>query len=259
MNRRKISGRYHGAVFTPEQRERLRDKLVAAAQDDARITGAALTGSAAVGREDRWSDIDLALCLAAGTDREPVLTDWTDMMYAEHGAVHHLDVTAGPALYRVFLLASTLQVDLSYWPADEFGATGPAFRPLFGTANDRPASPPPDAAAMIGMAWLYALHARSSIARGRVWQAEYMVSGMRDEVLALACLRHGVPTAHGRGMDDLPAGVTAGLTGTLVRSLDTAELTRAFRSATGALLAEAEHVDAGLAGRLAGPLTELAS
>jgi hypothetical protein len=26
------------------------------------------------------------------------------------------------------------------------------------------------------MGWLYALHARSSIARGRVWQAEYMIS-----------------------------------------------------------------------------------
>jgi predicted nucleotidyltransferase len=246
-------------VFTRQERERLRDKLVTAAQDDTRITGAALTGSAAVGREDRWSDIDLALRLAAGTDREPVLTDWTDLMYSEHRAVHHLDVTSGPALYRVFLLASTLQVDLSFWPADEFGATGPTFRLLFGTANDRPVSPPPDAVAMIGMAWLYALHARSGIARGRVWQAEYMISGMRDEVLALACLRHGVPTAQGRGLDDLPPEATAGLTGALVRSLDPAELARAFTAATGALLAEAEHVDAELAGRLAGPLNELAS
>jgi hypothetical protein len=31
-------------------------------------------------------------------------------MYAEHAAVHHLDVPAGQALYRVFLLGNTLQV-----------------------------------------------------------------------------------------------------------------------------------------------------
>lgn len=245
-------------MFTPQQRERLRDKLIAAARADGRITGAALTGSAAVGREDRWSDIDLALCLAAGTDRAPVLADWTGLMYAEYGAVDHLDVPTPAALYRVFLLANTLQVDLSYWPADEFGATGPTFRLLFGTANERPASPPPTAAALIGMAWLYALHARSSIARGRAWQAEYMISGMRDQVLELACLRHGVPTAQGRGMDSLPPEATASLTGALVRSLDGAELRRAFGVVTGALLAEAERYDADLAGRLAGPLTELA-
>ncbi|HEY3186845.1 MAG TPA: hypothetical protein VGJ70_05195 [Solirubrobacteraceae bacterium] len=49
------------------------------------------------------------------------------------------------------------------------------------------------------MAWLYGLHARTSIVRGTLWQAEYMVSAARDHVLALAALRHGLPTAYGRG------------------------------------------------------------
>ena len=57
-------------------------------------------------------------------------------------------------------------------------------------------------------------------------QAEYMISGMRDHVLALACLRHGVPAVQGRGE---------------------------------ALLVEIERVDAGRANRLTGPLRELAS
>ena len=52
---------YGGVVFTPEERTRLRDALVARARADERITGAALTGSASRGAEDRWSDIDLAL------------------------------------------------------------------------------------------------------------------------------------------------------------------------------------------------------
>lgn len=50
-------------IFTAQERETLRAELVEAARKDGRIVGAAHTGSAAVGLEDRWSDIDLALCL----------------------------------------------------------------------------------------------------------------------------------------------------------------------------------------------------
>jgi hypothetical protein len=246
-----------GVVFTPAERDRLREELISAAHEDSRITGAAVTGSAAVGREDRWSDIDLALCVATDADLGPVVADWTDRMYRQHAAIHHLDVTRSGTLFRVFLLASTLQVDLAFWPAAEFGAIAPTFRLLFGTANERPTAPPPSAAELIGMGWLYALHARSSIARGRVWQAEYMISNMRDNVLALACLRHGVPAVQGRGLDDLPQQVTAALTAALVRSLDIAELRRAFVVITRALLDEIQRVDAALADRLAGPLAEL--
>lgn len=245
-------------MFTPEERERLRADLVAAARADPAVTGAAVTGSAAVGREDRWSDVDLALCLAPGADRDPVVAGWTARMYREHGAVEHLDVMSGSTLFRVFLLASTLQVDLVFWSAEEFGATAPTFRLLFGTANDRPPSQPPRVATLVGTAWLYALHARSSIERGRGWQAEYMISGMRDQVIALACLRNALPAVQGRGVDDLPAGDVAALGGTLVRSLDGAELRRAFGATSAALLAEVGRVDADLARRLTAPLTELA-
>ncbi len=253
-----VKARHDVSVFGPEERERLRDALVSLAEADERITGAALTGSAALDREDRWSDIDLALCLASTADPSQVLLDWTDRMYQAHGAVHHVDVTWRAVVFRVFLLANTLQVDLAFWPAAEFGATAPTFRLLFGTANPALPSPAPDAAELIGMAWLYALHARSSIERGRVWQAEYMVSGVRDRVLALACMRHGVPASEGRGMDNLPPDSTAGVTAALVGSLDPAELRRAFRVAGEALLTEINHVDPELAGRLAGPLAELA-
>ncbi len=85
-----------------------------------------------------------------------------------------------------------------------------------------------------------------------------MISGGRDHVLALACLRHGVPAVQGRGMDNLPPEITAALTGALVCSLDISELRRALGVISEALLVEIERVDAGLANRLAGPLRELA-
>jgi predicted nucleotidyltransferase len=246
-------------VFTPGERDRLRDTLILAARADERITGAALTGSAALGAEDRWSDIDLALGVATGADLGEVITDWTGLMYADHRALHHLDVISGATVYRVFLLASTLQVDVAFAPAAEFGPTAPTFRLLFGAAAQRPLPSPSDPAELIGLGWLYALHARSSMARGRVWQAEYMISGVRDHVLALACLRHGVSPDQGRGMDQLPPDATVAVSGALVRSLDAAELGRAFRAATQALLAEIAQADGGLAIRLAGTLAELAA
>src|SRR5258708_8420814 len=158
-------------------------------------------------------------------------------MYGQHGAVHHVDVPFGAAVYRVFLLQSSLQVDLAFAPAAEFGARGPSFRLLFGVASELPHISPPVADSLIGLAWLYAIHARSCIARGKLWQGEYMVSGVRDDVLSLACLRHGLPAAQGRGTDRLPAEVTAPRFAGPAKRLHARELRRALRADCEALLA----------------------
>ncbi len=245
-------------MFTTAEREALRAALISRAEADERIVAGALTGSGALDGLDQWSDIDLTFGIGPADGLAGVLADWTALMYAEHGAVHHMDVRAGATIYRVFLLDSTLQVDLSFGPHAEWGAAGPKFRLLFGTTGRREWMTPPGQEEVAGLGWLYALHARSSLARGRLWQAEYMISGVRDYVLSLACLRHDLPALQGRGMDDLPAEVTGPLAGALVRSLDPAELARAFGVVTQALLAEIRHADATLADRLAAPLRELA-
>ncbi|GAA3432831.1 hypothetical protein ACFFS4_01310 [Kutzneria kofuensis] len=102
--------------------------------------------------------------------------------------------------------------------------------------------------------WLYALHVRSSIERGRVWQAEHMLGGLRNVVLTLMCLRHGVPAVQGRGLHLLPSTETKAALATLVGGLAEAELRRAFRAGVALLLAEAAHVDAELAKALTAPL-----
>jgi len=244
-------------MFTERERDSLRDVLVAAARDDGRIDGVALTGSGAVGAEDEWSDIDLAFGLKDGVDQAEVIEDWTAVMYGEHECVHHTDVRSRGTVYRVFLLATTLQVDIAFAPAAEFGAKAPTFRLLFGEAVEQVPFGEPAAVELIGMGWLYALHARSSIARGKVWQAEYMISGLRDQVLTLVCLRLGFPCSQGRGLHLLPQATTAALEPALVRSLDPTELTRAFRAAVVVLLTEIELVEPALAARLEGPLREL--
>jgi hypothetical protein len=246
-------------MFSQADRTLLRSSLLARAQNDSRISGAALTGSAATSSEDEWSDVDLAFGVGDVRDVPDVLADWTRNMYDRHSALHHLDVIAGAWTYRVFLLASTLQVDLAFVPESDFRALGPAFRLMFGKANEPRHSSPPDAEAIIGMAWLYALHARSCIARRKLWQAEYMISGIRDNALALACLHRGLPAVHGRGLDLLPNEVAAQFEPSLVRNLSTVELCRAFKVAIEGLNRELPMIDAKLANRLEPALTHLAA
>src|SRR5580704_14004482 len=162
-------------MFTAQERDRLRSGLLEYAAGDRRISGAAITGSAAGGREDEWSDIDLAFGVGDAGELPDVLSDWTAHMYRQHLALDHLDVVFGAWVYRVFFLASTLQVDLAFVAATEFRALAPTFRLMFGKANEPRPVPQPLPANIAGLGWLYALHARSCIARGKWWQAEYMI------------------------------------------------------------------------------------
>ncbi|MGI8945645.1 MAG: nucleotidyltransferase domain-containing protein [Thermoleophilaceae bacterium] len=244
-------------MFTPAQRRDLRELLVAVARADERISAAAIVGSAAAGREDEWSDIDLAFRVGAGLDPVVVADAWTNSMYRDHGAVDHLDVWSASTLFRVFLLPSSLQVDLSFWPWETFAPSGGAFRLLFGEANEPRALPPPTPGKHVGMSWLYALHARSSIARGRSLQALHMLDRVRDHVVSLACVRHGLPAGEGRGVDDLPSDVAEAIAGTLVVGLGRRELSAGLARAIAALLDETERIDPDRAARLRLPTEEL--
>lgn len=250
------------AIFTPEERERLRAELVSTAQQDSSLCGAGHTGSAATSQLDRWSDIDLALCLKATASFEQVVAEWTERLYQRNGAVAHVDVMRGATLFRVFLLKNTLQVDIAFWSEQEFGAIGPNFRLIFMREGKEANPPRPEAQsnpqALIGMAWLYALHVRSSLARGRVLQTDYMLSGMRNHVFELACLRCGVIAKQGRGLDDLPASEKDAAAKCIPASLQPSEMKRAFQNTTDALLREIRHVDGELENKLAGVLKEIA-
>jgi len=217
-----------------------------------------MTGSATGGVQDAWSDVDLAFGVR---DREAipgVLADWTAMMYRDHGALHHVDVVVGAWTYRVFMLANQLQVDLAFAPAEEFGARAPTFRLMFGSSVELPRPRRPSPEEIFGMGWLYALHVRSSIERGRLWQAEYFLACLRGEVLKLACVRYGLPTSEARGVDRLPPEVTQPLEKALVGLLEPSQLRRAFAAATEALVAEARLLDRALSDRLEPLLRQLA-
>ena len=137
-------------MYTAGERADLRNALLDLARADPRITGAAITGSASVDREDAWSDIDLAFGVRSADEIPAALADLTAHMYARYGALHQVDVLREPWIYRVFILPSTLQVDLAFAPADAFRARARSFRLVFGAAQE-PAHVPPPAAEGRGM------------------------------------------------------------------------------------------------------------
>jgi hypothetical protein len=231
-----------GSVFSVGERERVRARVLQLAADDARVVAGAVVGSLALGEGDRWSDLDLTFAVADGVPVSEVLEDWTRTLIAEFDAAHLFDLPSGASIYRVFLLRGCLQCDLSFTPAARFGASGPQFRLLFGSAVPKPYSQPPSAHELFGYAVHHALRARFCIERGRCWQAEYWISSLRGYALSLACRRRGLAAVHGRGFDELPQSVRDTFSGALVTSLARDELLRALGCAIMGLLSEADEV-----------------
>jgi hypothetical protein len=234
-------------VFTVEQRDALRDRLLRLAEEDERVVAGAAVGSLALGGGDRFSDLDLTFAIEDDVPVADALQDWTRTLVDELDAVHLTDLERAPTIYRVFLLPDALQFDLSMTPAARFRPAGPRFRLLFGeTAPGDAAFPtPPTASDVFGWGVIYALHSRSCIERGRVWQAEHYVGAVRDHALSLACLREGLPAVQARGHDDLSAETLARFEDAHVGAVEPGALRAALAAAVLALLHEG--AEAGLA------------
>lgn len=243
-------------MFSVEYRDRIRDRVLEHAASDSRVVAGAIVGSLALDQGDRWSDLDLTFAVIDGVPILRVLDDWTRSLVAEFDAIHLFDQPSGASLYRVFLFPGCLQVDISFTPATAFGATSPRFKLLFGQAVDKPHLQPPLAEDLFGDAVHLALRARFCLERGRPWQAEYLISWLRDNALSLACRRRGLPARYGRGVDDLPTDVRAAFEDTLVRALEPDELRRALDRSIAGLLREAGEVPA-LAAKVEPHLREL--
>ncbi|HET7419612.1 MAG TPA: nucleotidyltransferase domain-containing protein, partial [Candidatus Dormibacteraeota bacterium] len=222
-------------MFTVEQRDALRDRVLAMAREERRVVAGAAVGSLALGGGDRYSDLDLTFGVADGVPVLDVLDDWTRRF---DEAVRLIDLERDATVYRVFLFPDILQLDLSMTPAAEFRPAGPRFRLLFGeaAAGEVPAASAPAAADIFGWGVIYALHARSCIERGRLWQAEHYIGAVRDHALTLACIREGRPATQARGYDDLSAAALERLGGTHVGGLERGALSAALAASVTALI-----------------------
>jgi hypothetical protein len=235
-------------VFTVGQRDALRERVLRLAGEDERVVAGAAVGSLAVDGGDRFSDLDLSFGIADLVPVAEVLNDWTRTLTDELAAVHLADLELGLSVYRVFLLADALQLDLSMTPAAHFRAGGPRFQLLFGETAAGDAEPsvagnlfiptPPIAHDLYGWGVIYALHTRACIERGRVWQAEHYLGAVRDHGLALACLRHRLPPVQARAYDDLPADTLAYFENAHIGALEPDVLRKALAASVIGLIRE---------------------
>lgn len=245
-------------MFGIKDRNSIFDFVMQLARDDGRIVSGALVGSLALDRGDQWSDLDLTFSVEEGFSILDILDDWTTIFLEKLNAAHLFDVQRGPTIYRVFLLPSCLQCDLSFTPKSQFGPAGPKFKLLFGEYVEKPFPSPQSAMELFGYAVHHVLRARFCIERKKYWQAEFWISSARDYALHLACLRRGLPADHGRGFDNLPSDVLGLFNGSLISSLNRDELMRALTCVVNGLLNDLEGVEP-LASKVKPQLIELIS
>jgi hypothetical protein len=229
-------------VFTVDERNRIRERILEIANSDKRIVAGAEVGSLATGEGDRWSDLDLTFGVIPENQTLDVLDQLMAPLVREFSAVALFDLPHRESIFRVLLLQGCLQVDLSVTPASKFGPNGPKFKILFGNYTENPAIPVPPAEQLLGYAAHHAARARFCIERGRFWQAEYWISAARDYTLSLACLQRNLSPHYGRGFDQLPAETQIPAQESLVKSLDRAELLRALACVVTRLLHEARQL-----------------
>ncbi len=245
-------------MFSVAFREQVSSRVLAWAQSDKRIAGAAIVGSLAVGPGDRWSDLDLTFAVVEGVNVREVLQDWTERLVVEFDATRLFDLPSGTSIYRVLLLPGCLQFDLSFTPASDFGAIGPNFKLLFGNAVEKQALLPPTPGDLFGYGTHHLVRARVCIERDRPCQAEYWLSAARDYALSLACLRRSLPAHYGRGFDALPSDLRERLSDALVKSLDKQALLAALDRTIALLLQESTGME-GLSSRIRSDLQKLQS
>ena len=79
-------------MFSITERDRVRERVLALAASDSRVVAGAVVGSLALGKGDRWSDLDLTFAVADGISMFEVLEDWTRSITEEFDAAHLFDL-----------------------------------------------------------------------------------------------------------------------------------------------------------------------
>ena len=286
-------------MFTTADRDATWHWLLALARADDDVPAAATTGSGAADESDAWSDVDLAVAVngdvAAVMSRWTARLEqdfgavhhWdlpsgpsvyrvfllpagleVDIAFtpAEHfgplGPQWRLEFGSAPAFVPVppthgAERCETQPSPAQHRPAQHRPAQHSPARPI--PAQHGPTQHSPEVDNRIGRGWHHVLHARACIERGRLWQAEWLIAALREHLLALACLRLGLPVHHARGADELPPDITGPVRATLVATLDGPELRRALTAAADALTIEVAQTAPELAQRLRPILAEFAT
>jgi hypothetical protein len=243
---------------TSTQRAELTQRIIAAAQSDARVVGVVDYGSTSEGRADEWSDIDLALFIrdADYADFERAWQAWAaqfgPLLLAYVGGIGHpwtvydtqpLPLRVDFALHR----ESAVEVMLA-WPNAptnvaamvKHDATGGRIGACAAKLVGQPLDLPDPARAfeqIAGDVWYYLLRTYSKLRRRQIWAARFdfnfiivgnLMALLRLEADATARMRS---TSAAVGIEQALTPERRAQLDALIPGADTASLYESFRRA----------------------------
>ena len=243
--------------FTSAKRQHTLDTLLNALQTDDRIVGVVVVGSAAIGFDDEYSDIDLSVVIAPAVDVRVVFDEWHTRIYQMLPMVAHFETQYGPDNFlHGFLLENFLELDIGFLPLGTLYAKRERWQMAFDrTGGDIPRImqttwverdiPDPSTIYQRNLAsiWHYITHVSICLQREHCWRALHYLEHLRNRTVALAALRYDVNASHFREADQLPADFLAALQTTLVTQPDAVVIARGLRAAVTLYFEQARALD----------------
>ena len=246
-------------AFSPAWREHVLDRTLSLLEADARIAGAIIVGSGAVGFEDKYSDIDLCVVIAEEHDAVAVFQSWRQIIEQSLPVIHCFEAVYGKGSYLWgFLLEGFLEMDVGFVDFDNLSARRPRWKIAFDRSGkieaimrstSREISPPTiekEYLRLVNSIWHFVIHVAVALERGQPLRALHYLEALRNRTVELAGLRLGLDTGHFRQVDEMPQDILSGLEPTLPLSIAAPEIMRALRAATECFFREAQALEANL-------------
>ncbi len=242
--------------YSPDTREAILDRLLAALQSDKRLAGLLVVGSGAEGFEDDHSDIDLCAVTTSVDDVRPAFQEWGMKIREMLPMFHSLESPRAPNVYLwVFLLENFLEIDLCFLCLDDLRATRKRWKTVFdrsgrienimlSTWENRPKPDLEEAyRSQISSIWHCIKHAAIAVQRQQPWRAIFELELIRDRTIELRGLREELETKRFRHVDQMPEDFLVGIEQALVLSLKDTDIMNALKAATACFFREARQYD----------------
>ena len=249
--------------YTPEERQQILDALLDALKGDGCITGVLVVGSAAVGFQDDYSDIDLSVVMATEADVEPVFRDWDGKIQALFPVVTRFETHYGPNSFLYgFLLDSLLELDIGFLCLNNLVARRPYWQIVFDRSGQIQTimeaslvSKPTTLKSArcqqsLESIWHYIMHCAICLRREQNWRAVYYLDMVRQQTIELAGLRLGLETKNYRQVDQFPADLLLSWQQSLPSDLSPGKIMRALQTAVQCFFDEAAIWERRSGGRL---------
>lgn len=197
-------------IFTPEQRERILQKLLDALEDDPRLSSAIIVGSGSYGFKDDFSDIDITIVVRDEFDAALVYMDWLEKLYRLLPVKWHFKNSFGGNVFLYgLLLEHYLEIDISFQNMDFLIVRRPHWKIAFDRSEKVQGVLEKSLADMkspdifsrfkyiLGETWYYMLHSAFSLERGEFLRSRFFNGFIIDYGIEIAGFNQGLDTGTG--------------------------------------------------------------